>query len=222
MNLVGDQICVDCLQVCQVTPVICYQISGMSFDLLVVRYKQVEGTPAEMSGFFFTMPSLKYTKEVLQTIIPQCTSFRNMAIKLGLCGHGGSVDGLKRKTIKYGLDYSHFAKRKAWNKGSTSPYKKNANEILKKGYVQQAKRLRRALLEIGIQHKCSICGITKWMDKDIVLQIDHIDGDKSNNQYDNLRFLCPNCHSQTNTFCFIGRKHKHNGGVAESGLRRLT
>ena len=48
---------------------------------------------------------------------------------------------------------------------------------------------------------CSECGITnKWNNKNLVLEIDHIDGDRNNNSFDNLRVLCPNCHSQTNTF----------------------
>lgn len=47
---------------------------------------------------------------------------------------------------------------------------------------------------------CSICGLIEWMDKSISLQLDHIDGDRHNNQLDNLRLLCPNCHAQTPTF----------------------
>ena len=47
---------------------------------------------------------------------------------------------------------------------------------------------------------CHVCHITEWMDKPIVLELDHIDGDHRNNHPDNLRMICPNCHSQTDTY----------------------
>jgi Zn finger protein HypA/HybF involved in hydrogenase expression len=57
-----------------------------------------------------------------------------------------------------------------------------------------------------IQHKlkeyqCEICKIDDWNNNSISLQLDHKDGDRKNNILDNLRWLCPNCHSQTPTFC---------------------
>lgn len=51
-----------------------------------------------------------------------------------------------------------------------------------------------------LDYKCSICGIDEWNSQPIVLEIDHINGDKYDNRKENLRFLCPNCHSQTETF----------------------
>lgn len=51
-----------------------------------------------------------------------------------------------------------------------------------------------------IKNECSVCGLDKWLGNAITLQLDHIDGDRHNNQIENLRLLCPNCHSQTETF----------------------
>jgi hypothetical protein len=49
-------------------------------------------------------------------------------------------------------------------------------------------------------NKCEECGITEWLNKELVMHVDHVDGDRTNNTLDNLKILCPNCHSQTPTF----------------------
>ena len=56
--------------------------------------------------------------------------------------------------------------------------------------------------------KCSCCDLETWQEKEIVLEIDHIDGNSDNNLLDNLRLLCPNCHSQTKTY---KNRNKGNG-----------
>jgi Zn finger protein HypA/HybF involved in hydrogenase expression len=51
-----------------------------------------------------------------------------------------------------------------------------------------------------LEWSCSECKIEKWNNKEIILELDHINGDAANNNLENLRLLCPNCHSQTGTF----------------------
>ena len=48
--------------------------------------------------------------------------------------------------------------------------------------------------------KCDCCGLTEWMGKPLSLEIHHIDGNRYNNNLDNLQILCPNCHSLTNNW----------------------
>jgi len=57
-------------------------------------------------------------------------------------------------------------------------------------------------------YKCEICAIDSWQNKPIVLECDHIDGSHLNNKPENLRLVCPNCHSQTDTY---RNKNKGNG-----------
>jgi 5-methylcytosine-specific restriction endonuclease McrA len=57
-------------------------------------------------------------------------------------------------------------------------------------------------------YKCEICSISKWQGKPITLHVDHINGDPSNDRPDNLRLICPNCHSQTE---FLGGGNKGRG-----------
>lgn len=63
-------------------------------------------------------------------------------------------------------------------------------------------QLKKRLIELNLlEYKCE-CGNTGWWrDKPMTLQIDHINGKNDDNRLENLRFICPNCHSQTNTFC---------------------
>lgn len=49
-------------------------------------------------------------------------------------------------------------------------------------------------------YKCECCGLSTWMDKPITLELEHTDGDRKNNTKENLKILCPNCHSQTPTW----------------------
>ena len=64
------------------------------------------------------------------------------------------------------------------------------------------KDLTKLMLSSGREHKCSECKIPPFYNqKPITLQVDHIDGVNTNNNMENLRFLCPNCHSQTATWC---------------------
>jgi hypothetical protein len=63
-------------------------------------------------------------------------------------------------------------------------------------------KLKNRLLKDGfVENKCSECGVEEWNGKPLNIQLDHIDGDSHNHKFDNLRMLCPNCHSQTSTFC---------------------
>ena len=109
-------------------------------------------------------------------------------------------------------------KRKAGNlykpnqgaKGTSKAYnnalgpKINTQDILDGKHPQYSTRnLKERLIKEGILTKiCSECGITdEWNNKPITLQLDHINGVRDDHRLENLRLLCPNCHSQTDTYC---------------------
>jgi hypothetical protein len=75
--------------------------------------------------------------------------------------------------------------------------RKSALEYSKKEIVKSP-RLRRKLIEDGIKKcECEMCGLSEWMGSKISLELHHVDGNRFNNNFDNLQILCPNCHSLT-------------------------
>lgn len=67
--------------------------------------------------------------------------------------------------------------------------------------------LKRKLFEANLKQPfCECCGINEWNGKPLSLHLDHIDGNTYNHSLSNLRLLCPNCHSQTETYCGKNKK----------------
>ena len=65
----------------------------------------------------------------------------------------------------------------------------------------QTNKLRIRLLKENIKEKkCEVCQISNWNGNDLSFELDHIDGDSTNHKLNNLRIICPNCHSQTKTY----------------------
>ena len=147
---------------------------------------------------------IKYTKEKLLKVVASSTSIQDVARALiGKPVSGNQHQHFKRMIIKYQIDTSHFLGRRH-NLGMISNKRKSPTEIFIVGQRQKSHLLRRALIESGVEYKCIVCTISEWRGLKLNLEIDHINGDSSNNALENLRFICPNCHSQTETFGYRG------------------
>ena len=72
-------------------------------------------------------------------------------------------------------------------------------KVAVKGYNQVTPTSKKYLIEKR-GHVCSVCDHSQWNEKDIPLEVDHIDGDSENNKLENIRLICPNCHAQTDTY----------------------
>lgn len=145
----------------------------------------------------------KYTKDRLEELVRVSFCYSDVVRKLGKKVGGGVNGYIKRKIQLFNIDTSHFTGRAA-NQKREFKRKRHFSDILKlrdSGYRQEAVRLRTALIESGVPYKCSICGISEWLNKKISLQIDHLNRQWWDDRKENLRFLCPNCHSQTIGWC---------------------
>lgn len=151
---------------------------------------------------------VKYTKELLEKNVKDCYSFAELARRLGLKPEGSNPKTLRKKLDEFKVDYSHFT-GKGWNQGlkfQPKPAKTLDSILVKNSSYQPYKLLKRLIAEGRKEYKCECCGNTEWNGKSIPLELHHIDGDRSNNTYENLQALCPNCHSQTDNF--RGKKNK--------------
>lgn len=154
-----------------------------------------------------TAPVIKYSKELLEESVKNCLSIADVLRNLDLKRAGGNQAHIGRKLKEFGIDTSHFLGQ-AKNRGKThkgGSEKLMAAQILSydrnKGKREKRSKLKRALIDSGVLEVCNICkSLPEWQGRKLVLQIDHIDGDFLNNCIENLRFLCPNCHSQTDNF----------------------
>lgn len=142
---------------------------------------------------------MKYTDDDLIKAVQSSTSIRQVLILLNLANQGGNYDTIHRKVKRLNLDTSHFVgqahrKGKTCIKTSTDTYLNNLQPI-------GSFRLKNRLIKEGyLIPVCQTCSLTTWLDQPIPLELDHIDGNSSNNNLDNLRLLCPNCHSFTDTY----------------------
>lgn len=84
-----------------------------------------------------------------------------------------------------------------------SPRRMTLEQIFSTKTKVKSSELKRRLFEAGLKKEgCEDCGLGPfWNGKKLVLQLDHRDGDPTNNALGNLAICCPNCHSQTPTFC---------------------
>jgi hypothetical protein len=108
-------------------------------------------------------------------------TFKRIAVKLGVYNPNQSGKGIKKDMSSITIPLTEILEGKH---PSYQTYKLK-NRMLKEGIL------------INI---CSECGISEWNGKSISLELDHVDGVRTNHKLENLRLLCPNCHSQTDTY----------------------
>ncbi|MER5521893.1 HNH endonuclease [Streptomyces sp. NPDC002763] len=140
----------------------------------------------------------------LAPAVASSRSIADLLKQLGIVDNGAARERIKRSVESHGLPIDHFVGQ-GHRLGLPCENRKSAAETLVRlepgaSRIKTA-RLRRALDDLDVPHACDTCGVGDvWQGKRLVLEIDHINGDRLDNRRENLRYLCPSCHSQTKTF----------------------
>lgn len=137
--------------------------------------------------------------ETLKEIVKNSKSMREVLRKLNKKFAGGTYSYYTSLCKKYNIDTSHFL-GKHWSKNKNSGKKKNKSEILIlrfSGSRQKHYLLKRSMIESNVKYVCNICNLEPiWNNNPLTLDVDHINKNWLDDRLENLRFLCPNCHSQ--------------------------
>ena len=143
----------------------------------------------------------KYTKEWLEELCSESYSYAEVLRKAGRVQAGGSQNTLKKKIEEYNIDISHFTGQR-WQHSPTFQEKYTPENLFVKNSSVSNQTIRKYLNKYElIPYICSECGCDgHWRDGVLALQLHHKDGDNTNNELDNLTYLCPNCHAITDSF----------------------
>ncbi len=160
----------------------------------------------------------QFTPSELQQLLDESNSYSDVLRKVGMNPKGSNTDTLKKIIIEYNLntDKMNANRKKLYQKNAILTHQKNTIPLVdiiiynKYPNYNSSKLLKRLVKEGYKEYKCEKCGINEWMGQPISLQLHHKDGNHCNNLINNLCFLCPNCHSQTDNYSGKSSRNKDN------------
>ena len=131
----------------------------------------------------------RWTREILKIIVENSNSYADCLRQMGLVAAGGNYNNLIKNLDKFNIDTSHFLGQ-SHNRGKELV---SYEELTKPSSIK-----KRLIKDRG--NSCEVCGLSLWLHRPLVLELEHIDGNRNNNSKTNSLLLCPNCHSQTPTW----------------------
>lgn len=140
------------------------------------------------------------SEDQFRQIVKKSHSYAECARKIGLSVNGANATlQIKKRILELNLSTEHF---NATQDAHAATRYNLADILIENSTYANITRLKERLLAANLlEYKCAICGNTgEWNGQKLILQLDHINGNHMDHRLSNLRFLCPNCHSQTTTF----------------------
>lgn len=150
-----------------------------------------------------------WTDEQLIDAVRSSKTRAEVARKLGLTTYGANSKTIKKRIEFLKLDTSHFiSNHEALKEARKNIKSMTHDEMFSINNIDRQNIKKVIIRDKLLPYECAECKITEWSGKPLSLHLDHINGISNDNRLINLRFLCPNCHSQTDTYC--GKKLKNN------------
>lgn len=144
-----------------------------------------------------------FSDEELASAVKKADCLAGVCHILKLYKCGASYNVLNRNIVRLNLDTGHWESRQ--KRRIIRPIKEII--VQHSPYLGSTDALKKRLINASLlEYKCYNCSIVEWNGEKLSLQLDHINGDRYDNRLENLRLLCPNCHSQTSTYA--GKRHK--------------
>lgn len=155
----------------------------------------------------------RWSDDDLRSAAHGATSMRQVLLRLDLTATSRNYERVEKYAGLAGVHLPPRRKDKRRSAPQTLPAPSAARrrggkpaaleDLLRKGTAVKNSVLKRRLIEAGLlEEECAECHTgPEWNGKPLTLQLEHKDGDSTNNELENLELLCPNCHSQTETFC---------------------
>lgn len=155
----------------------------------------------------------QYNKNELIEIVSNSFSYAEVISKLGYSTNSGrNQDTLKKRLEHYGISTEHFTYR---------PTKRDWSDeeiFCENSKVSQNKLRRVFKSKHEIPYQCAVCGLPPfWNNQSLTLTLDHINGKNKDNRLENLRWICPNCDRQLDTYGTKNKKKLEKGIILSSG-----
>lgn len=163
------------------------------------------------------------TDEQFVNMIKESVNISEVLFKLGysIKGNSWGFSQIRRRMEELKLSHADFKGKSTLKIGNEE--KLNPDKLFKENCKHTRTVLRRYILRHDlIPYRCAICGCAEWQGKTLSLELDHINGINNDNRLENLRFLCPNCHSQTTTYGSRNQQLNKSKYEITEDLRKLV
>jgi len=195
--------------------------SGGNYRYIAARIRQAGLESKHFRTQSFAARCAVLSRETLADLVAHSTSIAQVLVKLQMPPEGRSHRELTRRLRELEIDTKHLRGR-GWSRGETRGTHPSVERVSQlkswsdsdvftdNSPLLSSKGLTRRLLARGWSYRCAWCDVVEWRGRSLVLHLDHINGINNDNRLTNLRFLCPNCHSQTDTY---GNRRRDSDGM---------